>query len=127
MGDIFGKIWTDIKGLMDYQVSRQAVISSNLANQDTPGYKAKDISFDEHLRSRLALKRTNTNHRQTEEGSINYRTYTDPYERIGNDGNTVDLDREMMKISQNNILYSSAVETIQHHISILQNVIRSIK
>lgn len=127
MGDIFGKMWTDIKGLMDYQVNRQAVISSNLANQDTPGYKAKDISFDEHLKSRLALQRTNPNHRQTKAGSINYQTYTDPYERIGNDGNTVDLDREMMKISQNNILYSSAVQTIQQHISILQNVIRSIR
>ena len=127
MGDIFGKFWTDLKGLMDYQVNRQAVISSNLANQDTPGFKAKDISFDEHLKSRLALKRTNPNHRQTKASSINYQTYTDPYEHIGNDGNTVDLDREMMKINQNNILYSSAVETIQHHIGILQNVIRSIR
>ena len=127
MGDIFGKFWTDLKGLMDYQVNRQAVISSNLANQDTPGYKAKDISFDEHLKSRLALTRTNPNHKQSKSSQINYRTYTDPYERIGNDGNTVDLDREMMKISQNNILYSSAVQTIQSHISILQNVIRSIR
>ncbi len=127
MGDIFGKIWTDLKGLMDYQVNRQAVISSNLANQDTPGYKAKDISFDEHLKSRLALTRTNPNHRQTKAGSINHRTYTDPYGRIGNDGNTVDLDREMMKISQNNILYNSAVQIIEHKVTGLQNVIKGIR
>lgn len=127
MGDIFGRIWTDLKGLMDYQVNRQAVISSNLANQDTPGYKAKDISFDEHLRSRLALTRTNPSHRQSKAASISYRTHTDPYGRIGNDGNTVDLDREMMKISQNNILYNSAVQVIEKKIEGLQNVIRSIK
>ena len=127
MGDIFGKIWTDLKGLMDYQVNRQAVISSNIANQDTPGYKAKDISFDEHLKSRLALTRTNPNHRQSKAGSITHRTYADPYGRIGNDGNTVDLDREMMKISQNNILYNSAVQIIEHKVTGLQNVIKGIR
>jgi flagellar basal-body rod protein FlgB len=127
MADIFGKVFADLKGLMDYQVNRQGVIASNLANQDTPGYQAKDISFDEHLKSRLALKRTNPVHRQTRDSQINYKTYTDPYERIGNDGNTVDLDREMMKISQNNILYTASVETMQYEIGLLQNVIRSIK
>jgi flagellar basal-body rod protein FlgB len=116
MGDMFGKALSNLKAFMDYHVSRHGVISSNIANQDTPGYKAKDISFDEELESRLS-----------QDSEIKYTVQEDPYERIGNDGNTVDLDREMMKIAQNDILYNAAVETMQYEIELLKNTIRSIR
>jgi flagellar basal-body rod protein FlgB len=127
MGDIFGKALSNLKAFMDYHVSRHGVISSNIANQDTPGYKAKDISFDEELESRLSLTRTHPAHQQSQDSEIKYTVQEDPYERIGNDGNTVDLDREMMKIAQNDILYNAAVETMQYEIELLKNTIRSIR
>ena len=112
---------------MDYQVTRQAVISSNIANQDTPGYKAKDISFSEELKSRLALSTTHPEHRQKDKGGLDFKEFVDPYQRIGNDGNTVDLDREMHKLAQNNILYSAATDRVRAKFESLLTLIRSIK
>lgn len=127
MGDIFGKTLTRIKDLMDYRMERQAVITSNVANLDTPGYQSKDVAFEKELQSHLTLKRTNPAHRQTRDAQMQYHTYTDPHERIGNDGNTVDLDREMMKIAQNSILYNASVQTVQQKLEGLKNVLSTIR
>lgn len=127
MGDIFGKTLTRIKDLMDYRMERQGVITSNVANQDTPGYKSKDVAFEKELQSHLTLKRTNPAHRQTQDAQMQYRTYTDPYERMGNDGNTVDLDREMMKIAQNSILYDASVQTVLKKLTGLKDVLSGIR
>ena len=51
----------------------------------------------------------------------------DPYSRIGNDSNTVDLDREMMKLNQNQILYSASAQIIEGKLTALKDVIRSIR
>lgn len=127
MGDIFGKTLTRLKDLMDYHMSRQGVISSNLANQDTPGYKAKDLTFEKELETRLTLKRTDPAHKQISAGQIQYRTHADPYARIGNDGNTVDMDREMMKIAQSSILYDASVQTVLNKLEGLKNVLAGIR
>jgi flagellar basal-body rod protein FlgB len=128
MAGIFGKTLADLMSVMNYRLFRQGIISSNIANIDTPGYKARDASFDEELTSRLQLATTRPNHLRSpgEPAGVSFRVKPDPFSRIGNDSNTVDLDREMMKLTQNQILYEASSQMIQSKIEGIKNAIRSI-
>jgi flagellar basal-body rod protein FlgB len=127
MAGIFGKIISDVTNHMNYRSYRQEVISSNLANVDTPGYKAKEVVFEDELDSRLTLKTTAPNHMIKSPTESRFPVKDDPFSRIGNDSNTVDIDREMMKLNQNQILFDASAEVIQTKIQELKDVIGGIR
>ncbi|OPZ60275.1 MAG: Flagellar basal body rod protein FlgB [Deltaproteobacteria bacterium ADurb.Bin510] len=126
MAGIFNK--TDkLNEIMNWRLTRQGVISSNLANIDTPGYKAKDVAFEREFENELQLVRTDESHLpETEPAGPGYVMREDPYGRIGNDGNTVDIDREMVKLAQNQLLYSAAAQDVARSIEGLKETIRGI-
>ncbi|MFT5422078.1 MAG: flagellar basal-body rod protein FlgB, partial [Candidatus Endobugula sp.] len=76
---------------------RAAVLAENLANVDTPGYKAKDIDFQAILKGQVqmtqsssAIKKTHANHLSMQTGSNQYDTlYRNP-QQPSIDGNTVE-------------------------------------
>ena len=127
MAAILGQTITQLKAFMDQHLLRQGVISSNIANLDTPGYKAKEVLFEDHLNKCLSLEATHPAHRTQSESKRSHRIQTDPYSRIGNDANTVDIDREMMKLTQNQLLYNSTAQIIQNKLEGIKNTIRSIR
>jgi flagellar basal-body rod protein FlgB len=127
MGSIFGKLIPEVTNHMNYRTYRQEVISSNIANVDTPGYKSKEALFESELDSRLKLSTTNPGHMKKSPGEDLYKTVNDPFSRIGNDSNTVDIDREMMKLNENQILYSASAEILQTKIEELKNTIGGIQ
>jgi flagellar basal-body rod protein FlgB len=126
MAGIFGKIFSEVTNHMNYRTYRQEVISGNIANVDTPGYKAKEALFESELDSKIKLIATNPQHLKKSPGEGLYKTVDDPFSRIGNDSNTVDIDREMMKLNQNQILYTASANVIQNKIDELKNVIGGI-
>jgi flagellar basal-body rod protein FlgB len=126
MGDIFGKVISEVAEHMNYRTYRQEVISSNIANVDTPGYKAKETLFESELDSRIKLTSTNQQHLKKSPTQGLYRTVDDPFERIGNDSNTVDIDREMMKLNQNQILYTASADIIAAKLDELKTTIGGI-
>jgi len=133
MADIFGKDLSKIKALMDYRIFRQGVVSSNIANIDTPGYKAKDVSFENALegaqqKAHVRLKVTHPGHIQgSPSKGLKYKTEEDPYSRIGNDSNTVDIDREMMKLTQNHLLYNASAQIVQQKLQWIKSTIGGIR
>jgi len=126
MANIFGKIISEVTDHMNYRTYRQEVISSNIANVDTPGYKAKEALFESELDSKLKLATTNAQHLKKSPTESKYKTVDDPFSRIGNDSNTVDIDREMMKLNENQILYTASAEVLQTKIEELKNTIGGI-
>lgn len=93
-----------VRGL-DLRRSRHAAVSANIANAETPGYNARDVSFGRILeRARLALTQTHSRHLQSRP-----RSEADRMIRSGGeprrDGNDVDIDREMVKLARNQIEY----------------------
>jgi flagellar basal-body rod protein FlgB len=70
-------------------VARQQVAASNLANIDTPGYRAKDVQFADALDASLKTARTDAPIVSDAEGI--------PARR---DGNTVQLDRELLNMTR---------------------------
>lgn len=103
------------------------LISSNIANADTPNYKAKTMEFEGALRDalnvdhQLAPAAADGRHiapRATD--PIEPEIYDDPNGVESLDGNTVDRAAEMSKLAENQILYDSAVEMLKKKLGMLK-------
>nr|WP_231685177.1 flagellar basal body rod protein FlgB [Phosphitispora fastidiosa] len=102
------------KGL-DASALRNRVIADNLANVDTPGYKRSDVLFEEELRKAigretgLAGKLTHDRHipiGRKSEFNVTPEVVRSEDASMRNDGNNVDIDREMAALAKNTIIYS---------------------
>ena len=90
-------------GLASHSAARQSVIARNIANADTPGYKAQDVaSFADSYATRdsAALRATRDGHIGGEGASnLAMRSNTVPSESSPN-GNSVSLESEMVKSTE---------------------------
>jgi flagellar basal-body rod protein FlgB len=127
MGTIFGRVIPEVTNHMNYRSFRQEIISSNIANVDTPGFTSKEVTFEQELDSRLGLKTTDQNHLRKSPTESRFPVTQDPFSRIGNDANTVDIDREMMKLNQNQLLFDASAQIIQNKLQELKDVIGGIR
>jgi len=118
---------------LNQRLQRNNVLNSNIANAETPGYRAIGYDFEEQLQSvsgngeTLAMKVSDSRHLRHQfgqaDGSIKPDVYVRPTESVGQDGNTVDVDAEMAKLAENEILYRTAVETINRKVGMLRYAI----
>ena len=115
---------------LNLRLINQNVISSNIANADTPGYKAKAMEFESALRDalgvgdRMSLETTSPkhiSHRDTD--PVRLQIYEDPNGIESLDGNTVDRASEMAKLAENQILYDSSVEMLKKKLGMLKYAI----
>jgi flagellar basal-body rod protein FlgB len=109
---------------------RLGVLTNNLANADTPGYKARDIDFREVLsgsadagEAPLALTATAPGHltaaASVATGTLKYRN---PYQ-ASLDGNTVEMPVEQAAFAENNVRYQASLTFINNRIADLQYVL----
>jgi len=111
---------------------RQTLIASNLANLDTPGYRTRDFSFEEAMKSALSgqlspstLATTNPMHLQgTTSGSLPPSTDALKPSAERNDGNDVSLDRENMLLTRTQTNYTAASTFMQVELRKLYSLIR---
>ncbi|NVK74364.1 flagellar basal body rod protein FlgB [Marinomonas sp. CT5] len=97
---------------LEFRSARAAVLANNIANADTPNFKARDISFDSYLnkeQSRLQLAETNPRHIHAEgfagePDGLLYRNASQP----SLDGNTVDMQREQAEFAQNSLQFDTS-------------------
>lgn len=110
---------------------RNEVLSSNIANADTPNYKARDYDFADALKKvgsdlgRINLKQTNAGHTgATNQSSIGselmYRIPTQPTL----DGNTVETDVEQAAFAENALQYRVALRFLDGHFRGLRYAIK---
>ncbi len=107
-----------MKKSLDLMSTRQSVISSNIGNLDTPGFKASEIDFQGQLREALGskgqlnLQATNEKHFGPKNSNIGSMT-ADPFEEedaAKSNGNNVDVDKEMAKMAENQIFYNAVIQ-----------------
>jgi flagellar basal-body rod protein FlgB len=97
-------IMTALGRQMTRAVARESAAAGNLANLDTPGYKTRDVSFDQALQNQLqasAVSVTNARHIPT----ASHGSAAAPVAEVDGlssrrDGNNVQLDRELLKMTQ---------------------------
>ena len=91
-----------VRGLA-FANQRHAVLAKNLANVATPGYRAQDVVFEDHLRAaRMPGDATTPATRQVAAGDVAPRP----------DGNDVDMDRQMSRLAQNTLFHSALVQIL---------------
>ncbi len=107
------------------RAARQELLASNIANADTPNYKAKDIDFASALQGALAgnaanlpMARTSPLHLGSPSGEAVLGTHV--MYRIPNqpsaDGNTVDMDIERTQFADNALRYEAGVRFVSDEI-----------
>jgi flagellar basal-body rod protein FlgB len=92
---------------LDYHLQRHNVLVSNLAQAETPGYKPVDLARgDFEGAMTVAMTATEPGHVGAPQGAAQgFRVIEDPTATAGLDGNAVDIDREAVKISTNQMRY----------------------
>lgn len=118
---------------LDHRLKRSNVINSNIANAETPGFRAIGYEFEEQLQeasgsdNKLKMNVSDPRHLLSShvkaDGTIKPDVFVRPTESVGEDGNTVDIDAEMAKMAENQILYRAAVETINRKVGMLRYAI----
>ena len=120
-----------LKKALDFQSQRHLLISSNISNLDTPGYKAKDIDFKSQLASAigrsndLAMKVTHPVHFGPGASSLKSmqpQTFVESDEPRSN-GNNVNIDKEMAKLAENQIAYSATIQLMSKRSSTIRAAI----
>lgn len=114
------------------RAERQQLLASNIANADTPNYKAFEVAVGEELRKlgtgqpRIQLVRTQIRHLpvgRAETDRVTLKNSPAPELSLRADGNTVDLDRAMGELSENTIKYKTSAQLIAMKLKGLKNAI----
>ena len=117
---------------LNFRGEKQKVISSNIANINTPGYKTKDLVFEDELnkvnQTTLKLETTSSMHMSNVNANSNL-----PNPRLvnvkglqeQNDGNNVNLDTQMSEMSKNKMLYDAIQSSIKKDATLFRSVIDS--
>lgn len=127
---IYGRTFQMISKSLDLSAKRHNLISSNIANMDTIGYTPNDLDFQGALTRAMegpepeSLEKTHEKHLSNNYGRR-------PYEVRGEDSEDVDIyhldsvniDREMMNLMENNIKYKSTTEMLLRKMTILNYAI----
>ncbi|MEO8410497.1 MAG: flagellar basal body rod protein FlgB [Propionivibrio sp.] len=114
------------------RAQRQQVLAGNIANADTPNYKARDFDFASALREAVAgraggglpLAVTAPGHlagtAQSGAARLMYRTPG----QDAVDGNTVDMDRERAEFSENAMQYQAGLTFITHQLKMVMSAVQ---
>ncbi len=134
MGISFDQAFGVHQYTMGVRNARSEVLASNIANADTPGYKAKDMDFSTALRQALAktdprgvsLSRTDEKHLKGSSfiGGGDDILYRVPEQPDTGDGNTVDIQTERMEFLDNAMRYQASLEFLNQRIVLLNRAIR---
>jgi flagellar basal-body rod protein FlgB len=109
----------------DASWKRNEVISNNIANVDTPGYKRKDIQFESYLHS--ALLGDNSLDKRVDDIDLDkldasvYTDYASMSYRL--DGNNVDIDTESANLAENQIRYYALLDSMTQEFSRIKTVL----
>ncbi len=117
MKTLFGHTFQVLTRAVQLRAKRHAVISSNIANVDTPGYKAKELPFEEIMKSEfskqtpppLPLERTDEAHIPGDQEVTGDAPRLIKERGVPND---VDLDVEMAKLMENNLQYQATIQAL---------------
>lgn len=106
------------KGL-DASALRQRIISNNIANVDTPGFKRSRVEFEEHLEKALR-------HRAIDLANVRPRIRQVTTE-MKDDGNNVDIDYEMSALARNTVMYNAISQSVIEKFRTLSYVLKEVR
>ncbi|MBE7414859.1 MAG: flagellar basal body rod protein FlgB [Deltaproteobacteria bacterium] len=130
MGLFDNKAITVLTNSMDLRAARHKLLTSNIANQETPGYRAVDINFEDELRRReggapfVELARTSRGHMTGYYGASAPRALDRATDLPGFDRNSVGIEAEMARLSENTLMYTVSSKLLKGKFNGLMNAIK---
>jgi flagellar basal-body rod protein FlgB len=126
MPKLFGTEIQVLAKSLGLRAKRHDLIVGNLANSDTPGYKAVHLKFEETLKRMMeqhdmvSVRRTDARHfpRTPAAGQVDPEIVTRT-ESTRMDGNSVDMDEEIVNLNVNQLQFDASVETLNRIFSLL--------
>lgn len=126
--NLFGQTISALEQGLNYSATKGQVISQNIANVDTPNYKAKGVSFKEVLEgvkvNTIEAYKTDVKHVDFKKSNAQSGVFDYSNFRYRHDGNGVDMDKEQTDLATNQIYYNALVDRLNGKFSTLQNVIK---
>ena len=127
---IFKESLPGLEKALDLSFRRNQAISSNIANAETPGYRAADLSFGHELEkafgeSKQQMVMTDSRHMDISSNSGAH-LVADLTGMTKADGNNVDLDIQMGQLAYNRGRYAQAAAMVRKKFSRLANAIRTV-
>ncbi|OIU72234.1 flagellar basal body rod protein FlgB [Rossellomorea aquimaris] len=123
---LFSNTITSLERGLDYASLNQKAISQNIANVDTPNYKAKEVDFKTVLNHSMQLdaKRTDSRHIAFKSADAHPAVKSRNGYQFNHNGNGVDLDKEMSEMAENQIYFNALSDRINGKFNSLKTVIR---
>jgi flagellar basal-body rod protein FlgB len=132
---IFNKTVDILGKSIDLRAKQQNLISSNIANAETPGYTPKALAFEDELQGALksgtkgVQAPTNARHfplsgANSRIQSVTGRIIETPATTPGKDGNAVEMEAEMGRMMENQIMYNASVQILAKQFEGLKLAIR---
>ena len=126
--NLFGNTIQSLEHGLNFSATKGKAISQNIANIDTPNYKAKDVSFKDVFANvkanNLDAYRTESRHMEFKSRTMHPGVFSYSNFSYRHDGNGVDMDKEQANLASNQIYYNAVVDRINGKFSTLQNVIK---
>lgn len=130
---IFGVTVDVLSKSLDLRAKNHSHISANLANAETPGYMPTELSFEGELKEALKGKNkgsiTHPRHIPLRGGSatvadVKGTVLETPASSPGVDGNKVELENEMGRMVENQIMYNATVQLLGKKFDVIKTAIK---
>ncbi|MFQ5355103.1 MAG: flagellar basal body rod protein FlgB [Mariprofundaceae bacterium] len=130
MSGLFSNTFTTLESALSAREQLQSVHAANIANADTPHYKANESSFNDYFTAeqarhkKSALTVTSDKHISIKSSHTSYmRARTkENLQRV--DGNTVDTQKEMAQMAENQLMHELTMRLMKGKVSGLANAIK---
>ena len=121
---LFDKTSAGLAAAVNYAGQRHKIIANNIANVDTPGYRALDISFREQLGDFMKTRGRGSKASPLAPPELTFvRNLNSRRPRM--DRNTVSIDQELTKLSQNAIFHNACLQLLNSKHRILKSALSS--
>ncbi len=121
VNNLFGGGLAQMSKALDLRSQRQNLIQSNIANLETPGYKVQDFPFDKVMakvqNQKSEIAQTHQKHMGIDPVNTAVRV------EVGRDNRPVDLDEEMVKLAENQLMYRITAKLVTKKLDGLKYVI----
>lgn len=113
---IFDDTLDKLQTSLDLRLDRQNLLSSNVANANTPGYAPQDFDFA------TAMRDAERDAQMTPDGQLDHTNALEPHAaatRGGFDGNRVDAEQSMVALAENALQYNASAQATSKKLAIL--------
>lgn len=129
------KLFDFNQSLLNIFSKKQEIISSNIANADTPNYKSVDINFKNEINKilkkrkekihKITLKKTSPDHLDSKiNNKLELKIEPINTKKINSNGNTVDMNRERIEFIKNSLKYEEQIIYLKNEIKNMMRVLK---